>query len=97
MSLFVENEKALKKKQAELEKELNEKEKDPEVQIVQPPAQASAESVVKAMSQVILRVLEIVGLKNKNNNIEKLYLKREEERKAWEKNANIVQIKKTSQ
>ena len=36
------------------------------------------------MSQISLRDLEIVGLKNQNKNLENLALKREEERKSWE-------------
>ena len=36
------------------------------------------------MSQVILRDLEITGLKNQNKNLENLALKREEEGKTWE-------------
>ena len=36
MSLMVENKKSLKEKQAELEKELNEKGKDPKLQIISP-------------------------------------------------------------
>ena len=36
--LFIKSEKTLKRKQAELEKELNEKAKDPKVQFFPPPA-----------------------------------------------------------
>ena len=59
-----------------MEKELNENEKDLDVQIVSPPAQASEDSIVKSMSQVILRDLEIVGLKNQNKNFENVALKK---------------------
>ena len=37
------------------------------------------------MSHVILRDLEIVGLKNQNMNLENDALKNKEERKAWER------------
>ena len=47
MSLLVENEKYLKKKQVELEKELNEKGKDPELQIISPPAQVNIDFVLE--------------------------------------------------
>ena len=36
------------------------------------------------MSQVILKELEIVGLKNQNKNMENVALKKEEERKSLE-------------
>lgn len=55
-----------------MEKELNEKAKEPEVKIVPPPTQASANYVIQAISQVSLRDLEIVGLKNQNKNLENL-------------------------
>ena len=84
MSLMVENEKSLKEKKAELEKELNEKGKDLELQIISPPAQVNTYYVVQSMSQVSLRNLEIIGLKNQNKNLDNLALKREEERKIWE-------------
>ena len=38
MGLFVDNDKSLKERQAELEKKLNEKGKDPKLQIISPPA-----------------------------------------------------------
>ena len=47
----------------------------------QATAQVSTDSMVQAMSQVSLRDLEIIGLKNENNNLENLALKREEETK----------------
>ena len=74
--LLIENEKALKKKQPELEKEVNEKGKEPEVQISPPHAQANEESIVQEMSQVSLRYLDIVGLKNQNKNLEGITEKR---------------------
>ena len=54
--LLIENEKALKKKQVELEKEVNEKGKEPEVQIIPPPTQANEESIVQEI-QISLRDL----------------------------------------
>ena len=84
MSILVKNEKALKEKQAELEKELNGKGKDLELQIILPPAQVNTNSIVQDMSQVGLRYLDIIGLKNQNKNLDNLALKREEERKTWE-------------
>ena len=36
------------------------------------------------MSQVTLKELELVCLKNQNKNIESMALKREQERKTWE-------------
>ena len=84
MSLLVENEKDLKKKQEELEKELNEKGKEIELQIISNPTQVNIYYVVQDMSQVSLRDLEIIRLKNQNKNLENLALKREEERKTWE-------------
>ena len=93
MSLLVENEKSLNKKQAEFEKELNEKTKDIKVQIVPPPAQTSADSVTQNMSQVSLRDIEIVGLKNQNKNLENATLKKEEERKAWENKCKVISDK----
>ena len=45
------------------------------------------------MSQVSLKDLEIVGLKNQTKNIEDAALKKEEERKALEKNVKICGIK----
>ena len=79
-----------------MEKELNEIGKDLEVHIIPPLAQASANSVVKAMSRIILRDLEIVGLKNQNKNLENLALKREEERNPGRISVETFQKKMTS-
>ena len=76
------NVKALKQKQAKLEKEVNEKGKESEVQIIPPPTQSNEESIVQEMSNFSLRDLEIVGLKNQNKNLENANLKKEEESKA---------------
>ena len=54
----------MKEKQSELEKELNEKGKELELQIISPLAQLSTNSMVQAISLVILRDLEIIGWKN---------------------------------
>ena len=48
--LLTNNVKSLKQKQAELEKEVNEKGKEPKVQIIPPPVQANEESIVQEMS-----------------------------------------------
>ena len=61
--LLIENEKTLKRKQEELEKELNENEKDPDIQIFPPLAKANADSNIQEMFQVSLTNLEFVGLK----------------------------------
>ena len=59
--------------------------KDPELHIISPPTQTSVDYVVQAMSHVSLTDLEIVGLKNQNKNLENVALKKEEERKSWER------------
>ena len=55
--------------------------KESKLQIISPPAQVSKDFVVQSMSQVSLRNLEIIGLKNQNNNLEDLALKRGKPRK----------------
>ena len=84
--ILIENVKVLKQKQGDLEKEIEESKKEPEVQIISPAAlvQRNEDSIVQAMSQVILRDLEIVILKNQNKILENAALKKEEERKAME-------------
>ena len=68
--LLTENVKVLKQKYEELEKEMEEKGKEPKVKIIAPTAQTNEESIVQSMSQVSLRYLEMVGLKNQNKNLE---------------------------
>ena len=91
MSLIVESEKTLKAKSDELEKklqgkekELQEKEKELECRIIPPSTESREQTISQAMSQVSLKELELVGLKNQNKNLESLSLKREQERKVWE-------------
>ena len=84
MSLLVESEKALKDKHDEMEKKLQEKEKELEVGIISASAELGEQSIVQTMSQVSIKELEIIGLRNKKKNLENLALKREQERKAWE-------------
>ena len=81
---MVESEKTLKGKYDELEKKLQEKEKELEVRIISPSVELGEKSIVRARSQVSLKELEIVGLRNQNNNLENISLKKEQERKAWE-------------
>ena len=45
------------------------------------------------MSQISLKELELVGLKNQNKNLENLALKREQERKAREAKCQELQSK----
>ena len=54
------------------------------MQIVPPPQQINEESIVQEMSQVSLRDLEIVGMKNQNKNLENAAMKKEDERKDME-------------
>ena len=81
MSLVVESEKTLKAKYDELQKKLQDKEKELESRIIPPSTKSSEQSIVQAMSQVSLKQLELVGLKKQNKNLESLDLKREQERK----------------
>ena len=49
-----------------------------------PSTESSEQSIIQDMSHVILKELELVGLKNQNKNMEILDLKREPERKVQE-------------
>ena len=100
MSLVVESEKNLKSKYDELEnkmqekeKELQEKEKELESRIIPSFTESGEQTIVQARSQVSLKELELVGLKNQNKNMEILALKREKERKAWEAKCQKLQSK----
>ena len=74
---MVQNVNALKEKQYVLEKEIEDKRKEDEVQVIQPNAQISTESIMQDMSQISLKYLEIVGLKNQNKNLENVASKKE--------------------
>ena len=52
--------------------------------VIQPVTQSNEYFFVKAMSQVSLKELEVVGLRNQNKTLEDAYLKKEEERKLVE-------------
>ena len=67
--------KRLKKKQAELEKELQEKNKEYEVHIISPSMQSGVDSLSQAMSHVSNKDREITGLKNQNKNLEDIATK----------------------
>ena len=54
------------------------------MRIIPPVAESSEQNIVQAMSQVSLKYLQLIGLKNKNKNLENLELQREQERKTWE-------------
>ena len=64
------------KNQLILEKEKEDKTKDEEVQIVQATAEKNTKAIVHAMSQVILRDIEIIGLKTQNYNLAKAIKKK---------------------
>ena len=73
--LRVENENILKSKQAKLEKELKEKNKEQQAHILSPPIQSGTNSLSQAMSQVSLRDMEIIGLENQNKILEHMAVK----------------------
>ena len=64
----MEDVKVLKEKQSILEKDIENKKKQLEVQVISHVAQSNEKSIVKAMSQVSLKELEVVGLRNQNKN-----------------------------
>ena len=61
--------------------------------MVPPTTESSEKTIVQDMSQIILKELELTILKNQNNNLENLALKREKERKAWEAKCEELQNK----
>ena len=63
---------------------MQEKEKEFESRIIHPCTESGKQIIVHVMSQVTLKELELVWLKNQNKNIESMALKREQERKTWE-------------
>ena len=78
--LWAEKEKYFETKQAELEKELKElkeKDKEQQVPVVSSSVQSGTYSLSQAMSQVILKALEITGLKKQNKNLEDMVVKKE--------------------
>ena len=79
MSLLVESEKDLKNKYEELEKKLQENEKDIENRIVPPSTESGEQSLMRPMSQVSFKELEIVELWKQNTNLIILYFNREQE------------------
>ena len=85
MSLVVESKKTLKPKSDELEKklkekekELQEKEKEIESRIIPHSTESGEQTIFQATSQVSLKELDLVGLKNQNKNMESMALKREQ-------------------
>ena len=84
MALVVESEKSTKEKFEEMERKLQEKEKELELRMIPPVAWSSEHGIVQAMSQVSLKELEITGLKNQNKNLEDIATKREQGRKTME-------------
>ena len=91
MTLIVGSEKALKTKEYEMEKrlqekeqELQEKEKQLEKEFNPPITEPGEFSIVPTIAQVIMKELEMIGLKHQNNNLKGLALERERERKSWE-------------
>ena len=80
----MESDKALKAKADDLEKKLQEKEKELKKGIVPPITEPSAFSIVQALEKVSLKELELTGLKHQNKNLEGLAVERERERKDWE-------------
>ena len=77
MALVVESEKSMKEKFEEMERKLQEKEKELELSIIPPMARSSEHGIVEAMSQVSLKELEITGWKNHNKKLEDIVGKRE--------------------
>ena len=84
----------------EKETQLQEKEKELVLRIIPPTAKSSEQTIVQAMSQVILKYLQLTGLENQNKNLENLALQREQERKpreakyqAWEAKCQELQTK----
>ena len=72
------------------------KRRDLKVQVIQRIAQTNEESIVQAMSQVSLRDLEIIGIKNQNKNLEDATLKKEEGKKVLENKCKYSWIKMIS-
>ena len=84
--LLIENEKDLKTKLAAREKELQEKCEEVKNKFTVPSVEIDATSLSKAMSQVNLKDVELIDLKQWNKNLEETILKREQEKKEVEEN-----------
>ena len=84
MTLIVESEKALKAKVDDMEKKLQEKEKEIEKGVISPITEPGEFSIVQALAHQSLKELEMIGLKHQNKNLEGLELERERERNNWE-------------
>ena len=93
MNLVVESENTLKQKYDEMERKLQEKEKELEGRITAPVDQSSEHTIVQAMSQVSLKYLELTWLKNQNKTLENIGLKREQEKKTWEAKSQAWEAK----
>ena len=74
--ILIENEKDLKAKLATKEKELQEKCEEIKNQFIFPSIEADATSLFEAMSQVKLKDVELIVLKQQNQNLEKISLKK---------------------
>ena len=70
-----------KAKSNELEKKLQEKEKELEKGVIPPITEPGELSIVQSLAQVSLKELELTRLKQKNKNLEVLAMERECERK----------------
>ena len=79
--LLTESEEGLKVKLASQEKELQEKGEVMEIPAIMPNVEIDTASLSNSMSQVKLRDVEIIGLKQQNKNLEDIASEREEERK----------------
>ena len=86
MALVVESEKAMKEKLEQMERKLQEKEKELELRIIPHVARSSEQGIVEAMSQVSLKELEITSLKNQNKNWKKQMERENQKGRYWKKN-----------
>ena len=80
----MENEKDLKTKLVEKEKELQKKCEEIKNQSTVPSIETDAASLSKAMSEVNLKYVELTRLKQQNKNLEEIALKKEQEKKEIE-------------
>ena len=74
----------LKGKHDEMERKLQEREKELEDGIMTLVSQSGEQAIVQAMSQVILKNLELIGLRKQNKVLENLVVQKEQERKGQE-------------
>ena len=82
--LLVESEKDIKAKLVAKEKELHEKCEEVKNKYIVPFVDVDATSLSREMSQVKLKGVELTGLKQQNQNLEEISLKKEEEKKKLE-------------